>query len=60
MSLDFSFLTLYVLIHSSFWFDTINLGWSIVYIVGSQVINRKSYMSAQSFIEFIKLVEEKR
>ena len=31
------YLTLYVLIVSSFWFDTVNLGWSIVFW-GSQVI----------------------
>ena len=31
-------LTLYALMDSSFWFDAINLGWSIVYIEGSQVI----------------------
>ena len=31
-------LPLYVLMNSSFWFDTINLGWSIVYIEGSNPI----------------------
>ena len=31
-------LTVYALIDSSFWFDTINFGCSIVYIKGSQVI----------------------
>ena len=28
----------YALMCSSFWFDTVNLGWPIVYIKGSQVI----------------------
>ena len=32
------FLTLYALMDSSFWFDAINLGWSIVYTERSQVI----------------------
>ena len=31
-------LTLHALMDSSLWFDTINYGWSIVYIEGSQVI----------------------
>ena len=31
------FITLYLLMDSSFWFDAINLGWSIVYIEESQV-----------------------
>ena len=31
-------LTLSALMDSSFWFDTINLGWSIVYIKGLHVI----------------------
>ena len=31
-------LTLYVRMDSFVWFDTMNLGWSIVYIEGSQVI----------------------
>ena len=31
-------LTLYALIDCSFWFDTINLGWLIVYIEGSQAV----------------------
>ena len=31
-------ITLYAQMDSSFWFDAINLGWSIVYIEGSQVI----------------------
>ena len=35
------YLTLYALMDSSFWFDTINLGWSIVYIEGTQVITSK-------------------
>ena len=34
-------LPLYALIDSSFWFDTINLGWSSVYIEGSNVIMLK-------------------
>ena len=29
---------------SSFWFDAINLGWSIVYIEGAQVIIKKKYI----------------
>ena len=36
--MDFSFLTLYILMDSSVWFDTINFRWSIIYIEGSQVI----------------------
>ena len=32
-----SSLSLNALIDSSFWFNTINLGWSIVYIEGSQL-----------------------
>ena len=39
-------LIFYALMDSSLWFDTINslnLGWSIVYIKGSQVINSKEY-----------------
>ena len=31
--MDLFLLTLYVLMDSSFWFDTINLGWSIVYTI---------------------------
>ena len=31
------FLTLYVLMDSSFWFDTINLGWSFVYAKGHKL-----------------------
>ena len=34
-------LTLFVLLDLSFWFDTINLGWSIVYIEELQVIISK-------------------
>ena len=34
-------LTLYALMDSSFWFDTINLGWPIVYNEGSYVIISK-------------------
>ena len=34
-------LTPYAPMDSSFWFDTINLGWFIVYIKGSQVIISK-------------------
>ena len=37
LAFDGNTLTLYALMDSSFWFDTINLGWSIVYIKGSQV-----------------------
>ena len=33
-----AFKTLYRLMDSFFWLDTIHLGWSIVYIKGSQVI----------------------
>ena len=33
--------TLYALMNSSFWIETINLAWSIVYINGSQVIISK-------------------
>ena len=32
---------LYALMYSSFWFDTINLGWSVVYMEGLQIINPK-------------------
>ena len=35
-------LTLNALKDYSFWFDTINLGWSIAYKVGSKVINPKN------------------
>ena len=41
----------YVLIDSSLWFDTINLGWSCVYIKGSQVIISKWYFL--SFSEYL-------
>ena len=34
-------LTLNALMDPSIWFDTIHLGWSIVYIKGSQVITSK-------------------
>ena len=40
-SMQVSNLTLSVLMDSSFWFDTINLGCSTVYIQGSQVIYSK-------------------
>ena len=36
-------LALYVLMDSSFWFDTINSGWFIVYIERSQVINKNCF-----------------
>ena len=42
-------LTLYALMDSSFWFDTINFGWSIIYTEGSQVI------ISQKNIAFISL-----
>ena len=29
---------------SSFWFDTLNLEWSIVYILGCQVITKKNFV----------------
>ena len=39
-------LTLYALMDSAFWFETINLGRSIVYIKGSQVtISKQKYTS---------------
>ena len=34
-------LTLYILMDSSFLFNVINLGWSIVYFAGPQLINSK-------------------
>ena len=36
-ALSTMFLTCYVLMDSSFLFDAVNLGWSIVYIEGSQI-----------------------
>ena len=36
-NVEFNHLTLYLLLDSSFWFDTITLGWSIVYIKGSHI-----------------------
>ena len=50
--MDFSFLTLYIPKDSSFWFDTINFRWSIIYIEGSQVIisNRIVLFSLQIII----------
>ena len=33
--------TLYALMNFSFWIETINLGWSIVYINGLQIIISK-------------------
>ena len=44
-------LTLYILMCSSFWFDTANLGWSIIYIEGSQVVISKS----NCFCSFLKI-----
>ena len=38
MESKYKTLTLYVPIDSIFWFDTHALGWSIVYLEGSQVI----------------------
>ena len=42
---------------SSFWFDTIQLGWSIVYIKGSQVIilKKKKKKKKKKNSEFLSL-----
>ena len=46
-----TFKTLYGLMDSFFWLDTIHLGWSIVYIKGSQVI-----ISNENCISFSEIV----
>ena len=51
--LDFHLITLYVLMDSTFWFDTIILGWYILYIEGSQIIISKynfNFFSEDSFM----------
>ena len=39
-----------IIIDSSSWFDTINLGWSIVYIEGSQVIPQGGYSIFSAYV----------
>ena len=43
-------LAVYSLMDSSFWFNTINLGWSIVYIEGAQVVFFKQIFNSQTGI----------
>ena len=47
--------TLYAQMDSSFWFDTINLGPSIAYIEGSNVINLR--FSLKIFFDLAKSVD---
>ena len=46
-------LTLYALMDSSFWFDAINMGWSIVCTEGSQVIISTVNLSFSLKISFV-------
>ena len=46
-------ITLYLLIDSSFWFDTINLEWFIVYIEGLHVIFCKQIVILSLKIIFV-------
>ena len=45
--------TLYAQIDYSFWFNTIKLEWSIVYIEGSQFIISKRYCICSLKIDFV-------
>ena len=46
-------LTLCVPIDSSFWFYTVHLGWSTVYLEGSQVIISKKYCIFSLKMDFV-------